>query len=605
MSTTSDSPPNTTQVQQMILLGDPAVRLFGAPKADLEINDDNVSIVSLDGQPITALTESFALKLIVRNFGQAKPDTSRIEVVRTLNDNSTIVYDSLYPVTKYSDTLVFIIKKGREQGFGNNSFRITIDPDNVVAELNKENNTATKGFAIPLNGTKNLYPVNYGLVNSLQVSLSFQTTDLLAGERDFMVELDTTNTFDSPFKKQFAIKGKVLGRLTTQLLAADTLAYYWRTKLADPLPGESIKWSQSSFTYIDNGPEGWAQVHFPQYLESETIGLVKDATSRRFNFKETVTDVEINTFGSNHPSINTDVSIKINNEEFNLTQQGFICRDNSINLIAFDKNSAVPYIGVQFKWYNRANRACGREPWVINNYVPGDMVTGDNFDMIQFVNNVQEGDSVVLFNIGDAQYSAWPMAAKIKLGELGISIAQIDGLLPGEPIVIFARKGLAPGGATIFRTSSAPSDAQELHVNKTITGRYSAGSMNSGLIGPALNWQSLTMRSSEVESVDAVNFDVVGVKLNGDEELLFSDLIAGQDLNTIDANAFPYLKIVFKVRDDLNLTASQLKNWIVAYTPVAEGLLMFNGTVEQQVLNRGRNVERRIWFCKHHRQNIF
>ena len=36
----------------MILLGDPAVRLFGAPKADLEINDDqcfcsNLSMGSL------------------------------------------------------------------------------------------------------------------------------------------------------------------------------------------------------------------------------------------------------------------------------------------------------------------------------------------------------------------------------------------------------------------------------------------------------------------------------------------------------------------------------------------------------------------------------
>ena len=258
------------------------------------------------------------------------------------------------------------------------------------------------------------------------------------------------------YKKQISVTGKVLARQIIDLLEADTLAYYWRTKIANPLPEESIEWTQSSFTYINNGPEGWAQVHFPQYLESETIGLVKDATSRKFNFKETVTSIDIKTFGSNHPSLNTDVNIKINNAEFNLTQQGFICRDNSINLIAFDKNSAVPYIGVHFKWYNRANRACGREPWVINNYVPGDMVTGDGFDIIQFVDNIQDGDSVVFFNIGDAQYSAWPLAAKIKLGELGISVAQIDGLLPGEPIVIFARKGLAPGSATFLNPQILP-----------------------------------------------------------------------------------------------------------------------------------------------------
>ena len=101
MATTPPLMENTTQVQQMVLLGDPAIKLFGAPKADLEINNDNVSLESFDGQPITAQTDSFAIKFIVRNFGQAKPDTIRVEVVRTLNDNSTIVYDSLYPVTKY------------------------------------------------------------------------------------------------------------------------------------------------------------------------------------------------------------------------------------------------------------------------------------------------------------------------------------------------------------------------------------------------------------------------------------------------------------------------------------------------------------------------
>ncbi|HKZ38730.1 MAG TPA: C25 family cysteine peptidase, partial [Chryseolinea sp.] len=515
MSTTLNSPANTSTVQQMVLLGDPAVRLFGAPKADLEINNNHVSIQSLDGQPITALTESFALKLIIRNFGQAKPDTIRIEVVRTLEDNSTILYDSLYPATKYSDTLLFIIKKGREKGFGNNAFRITVDPDNVVAELDKKNNEATIDFVIPLNGTKNLFPINYGIVNSSQVSLSFQTTDLLSGERDFIVELDTINSFDSPYKKQISVTGKVLARQVIDLLEADTLAYYWRTKIANPLPAESIEWTQSSFTYINNGPEGWGQVHFPQYLESETVGLVKDATSRKLNFKETITSIDIKTFGSKHPSLNTDVNIKIDGAEFNLTQQGFICRDNSINLVAFDKNSAVPYIGVHFKWYNRANRACGREPWVINNYVPGDMVTGNGFDLIQYVDNIQEGDSVVLFNIGDAQYSAWPSAVKIKLGELGISVAQIEGLLPGEPIVIFARKGLAPGSAAIFKSSDSPGDMQELNVNKTITGRYASGSMTSALIGPALNWQSMMTKNSQVQSGDIVSYDIIAVKLNG------------------------------------------------------------------------------------------
>lgn len=587
MSTTSASPANTTQVQQMILLGDPAVKLFGARKADLEINENNVSIESLDGQPVTALTEAFALKMIVRNFGQAKPDTIRVEVSRQLANSSVLVYDSLYPVTKYTDTLLFIINKGREQGHGTNAFTIRIDPDNLLSELTKENNTVIKNFVIPLNGTKNLYPANFAIVNTNEVSLSFQTTNLLSEERQFLLELDTIPSFDSPYKKQWTVTAKVLARQSVSLLASDTVAYYWRTKLANPSSDESTEWMQSSFTFVNDGPEGWAQVHFPQYWADETVGLVKEETSRRFKFKETVTKVDVKTFGANHPALNTDVSIKINSEEYNLTQQGFICRDNSLNLIAFDKYSATPYIGVQLKWYNRGNRACGREPWVINNYVSTDMVTGNGLDLIQYVTNIQDGDSVLLYSIGDAKFSAWPNAAKVKLGELGISLAQIDGLSPGEPVVIFARKGLAPGTATIFKSSTSPANLQELNVNKTITGRYSSGSMSSGLIGPASNWQSLKSLATEIESGDLISYDVLGVQLDGKETYLLSDVSGDQDLTTINAADFPYIKVVYKVSDEANLTAAQLKNWIVAFTPVPDGLLMFNGPVEQQVFNEG------------------
>ena len=91
---------------------------------------------------------------------------------------------------------------------------------------------------------------------------------------------------------------------------------------------------------------------------------------------------------------------------------------------------------------------------------------------------------------------------------------------------------------------------QELNVNKTITGRYSSGSMTSGLIGPALNWQSLITQNSEVKSGDIVSFDIIGVKLNGEEEMMFSDVTGDQNLTDLDASEFPYLKLVFKVTDD-------------------------------------------------------
>ncbi|MFZ6012377.1 MAG: FlgD immunoglobulin-like domain containing protein, partial [Bacteroidota bacterium] len=281
------------------------------------------------------------------------------------------------------------------------------------------------------------------------------------------------------------------------------------------------------------------------------------------------------------------VSVKIQGAEYNLTRQGFICRPNTINLIAFDRNSTVPYIGVPFQWFNRAGRSCGREPWVINSFTPTELVTGNNDDIIQYVNNIPAGDSVVLFNINDAGYASWPASAKAKLGELGISVAQIDALLPGEPVVIFARKGLAPGSAKIFRTTFSPASQQKLVVNETITGRYNSGTMKSGLIGPAQQWKNFVVDYDETEAVDTYQSDVFGVTLSGQETLLKSNLANGQDLSDISASEYPYLKLIYKTADDVNLTPVQLNQWMVLYEPVADGLLLYKGPLTQQALFEG------------------
>ncbi|HEY9048992.1 MAG TPA: C25 family cysteine peptidase [Ohtaekwangia sp.] len=584
---TGSSPISTTQVQQMILLGDPAVPLFGVSKPDLEINNNNVYLESFDGGQITALTDSFALRIIVRNFGRAQQDTMRVEVKRYLNDNSVIVYDSLYPSTLYSDTLTFIVRKGRENGSGNNRFEITVDPDSVISELRKDNNSASYELPIALNGTMNLYPTDFSIVHNKDLTLSFQTTDLLSGERDFLVEVDTVNTFDSQYKKTFTVKGTVLARQGISVLQADTLAYFWRTKLAQPKAGESDLWTESSFTYIDNGPEGWAQVHFQQYMTNATVGLVTDATARKLNFQETVTSIDVKTYGSNHPASYLDVSIKIGGAEYNLYRQGFVCRDNTINMIAFDRKSTVPYIGVPFKWYNRAGRACGREPWVINSFYFTELVTGNGDDIIAYVDNIAAGDTVVLYNIGDAYFQYWPAAAKSKLGELGISVAQINALAPGEPFVFFGRKGSAPGTAQIYKVTGTPVDQQELDVSRTITGRYTSGTMTSKLIGPAQEWKNFIAHAKDVEANDVVSYDIVGVKMNGEEVALYQGIAEDQNLSAISVSDYPYLKVVYKAEDDLSLTAAQLRNWLVVYTPVPEGLLIYKGTATQVALTEG------------------
>lgn len=581
------SPSNITQIQEMMLLGDPAVPLFGSRKPDLEITSNDISVYSLNEEPVTAQSDSFAIKIIVRNYGMARQDTIQVQIKRYLNDNTLLIYDSLFSPVKYSDTLTFIIRKGRENAGGNNTFEITLDPDDVITEIRNDNNTASIGIPIPLNGTKNLFPSKFGIVHNTSISLAFQATDVFSDERGFLIELDTVSTFDSPFKKEFTTTAQVLSKQSIQLLTKDSTAYYWRTKLKDVLPGESDEWALSSFTYIENGPEGWAQIRFQQYAENPTEGLVKDATLQALKFEASTTPVTITTYGIDHVTTNKDVSVKIDNIEYHIQSQGYTCRDNSINLIAFNKHSTAPYPGVYMTWYNRANRACGRLPWVINNYRYNEMAVGNGSDLIAYVNNVEAGDSVVLFSIGNANYTLWPVAAKTKLGELGISTTQLSTLINGEPIIIFGKKGSAPGSAKIFLASGTPAKAQPLQVDKTITGAYTTGSMTTVTIGPAQEWQSFIAHPNLTEGNDETSFDIIGIKLNGDQVLL-NTVSSNYDLTGVSASEYPYLKIKYHVSDPVNSTPAQLKHWFVLYTPVPEGLLLKNGSNEQVTIQEGQ-----------------
>src|SRR5690606_2183859 len=154
----------------------------------------------------------------------------------------------------------------------------------------------------------------------------------------------------------------------------------------------------TSFTYIDQGPDGWAQIHFPQYMKNETAGLVRDASLRELSFVESSVSLFIKNPGAGSSA---EASIKINGAEY---QYGQKCRDNTINLIAFDKNTSVPYNNLTKPVFND-QRFCGREPQVVMSYL-NNQLESTSVSIYHYLNSVGAGDQVVLFSIRNVAYSA-------------------------------------------------------------------------------------------------------------------------------------------------------------------------------------------------------
>lgn len=576
LATSALTPAHITQVQQMVLLGDPAQHMFNAQHPDYEVNDDNISLAPIN-EPISAEADSFAVEIILRNFGRVSPDDFSIRITRTMSDNTVTVYDSVFTAVAFQDTLSMIIKNKGLTGFGNNQFVVEVDAVNEIEELSETNNSAVLDAFIPLYGTKNLYPMNFSISSDQPVELMVQATDILAESRNFLLEVDTVNTFNSPFKKVNTVKGKLLAQWQVNLLdnitENDSTVYFWRSKFAFPQPGENNEWAESSFIYIKDSHKGWSQSKFPQFEDNMLYDLKWDTVKKALIFNTSHTDLLINTYGANHTARHTDVSVKLNDAEY-IIDNGRTCRDNTLNLIAFDKNTAVPYAAIPFDVYD--SRTCGRLPQLINSFTPSELESNTE-NLLTYIDKVSDGDSVVLFTIGDVQFSSWSATVRTKLEEIGASATSLAALQDGEPYILLGKKGAPPGSAQEFKAGASPEDEQPLTLDETITGVFSSGSMTSVVIGPASQWQSLhtSVSSMEKPRTDTFSFNIIGITNQGKEQALMSGETATfVDLSTINATQYPFLKLRYNVEDDVNLTPAQLRHWQVLYEGVPEGILL-------------------------------
>lgn len=586
---------SVAQVQQMVLAGDPALKLFGASLPDYSIENGAISLVSLDGKPINSLSSSFGVNIIVKNLGATNATPVKIRVIRTFADNTFKTYDSTFAPVSYIDTLTLKIKKGTGTENGNNIFTVVVDPLNAIKEISKTNNTANINAYIPSNGTVNLYPADFGIVNTQSLNLLFQSENILTPPKNYLLQVDTVDTFNSPFVKKLTLSSNNgLVKQSISLLPRDSTVYYWRSRPVSQSASDSANWTLSSFNYIVGSPEGWAQTRFEQRLKNVFGNVEVNRAQKKIDYAQIVSTIDVKSIGSTSASPFTAASIKIDGTEYNVTAQ-VPCRNNTINLVAFNKATAAPYPGISF--YNNDSRGCGLQPSVINSFLGSEVETGNGNDLLQYVDNIQPNDSVVLYSVGDPSFSTWSPAVLGKLNLLGISNQQIASLTDGEPVIILGKKGIAAGNAKVVRAFAAPPTSQDLAVSSTITGRNSSGSMSSSIIGPAKKWIKFVAHATDVEAVDHVSYSIYGVGLDGKETLLSLNLPGYNfDLSFIDPLVYPQLKIEFLMTDNVNQTAAQSRNWFVLFESVADGLLYFQGPAATQTVQEGQPFDGQFGF---------
>ncbi|MFK7954215.1 MAG: transporter, partial [Ekhidna sp.] len=213
------------------------------------------------------------------------------------------------------------------------------------------------------------------------------------------------------------------------------------------------------------------------------------------------------------------------------------------------------------------------------------------------VDNMQTEDRIVLFNMGNVNYSLWDAEVLNKLNELGISSGTIASLTDGQPVVFFGRKGDAPGTATVLSNdgSTIPVTQQALRFQDDVISKFTSGSFKSRRIGPAKEWSSFKFNVAE-EANDATNIELLGINTNGvSSSLVQRGRAETVDVTTIDPILYPQIELVFDFEDATDLTPPQLNLWELNYEYPPEGMLT---SASQEVLSiqEGQEMSRTFYF---------
>lgn len=621
----------------MALQGDPALKLNFHQAPEIVLSQERIWTTPAD---IDLSVDSFDLNIVLTNIGEAFIDTFDLSIQRFFPTGSDSLYILKVPGLLFRDTIQFKLASNHAIGVGLNDFLVQADlPFSRIVEHSDEliNNQISFSKYISSNDLIPIWPYDYAIIPSDTITCKSSTVNPFAATSQYVFEIDTTDLFNSPFKKhQYIISpgGVVEAKpyewvnssslITDPIVFTDSTVYFWRCS-----PDSSTKsWQESSFQYIPN-KWGWGQSHFFQFKNNNYTNLFYNRPDRTFDFQPTVAQIKCNTFISTPgwPAsgwAGTNWLLSGEQQEY-----GGYANRPAIHIAVIDpvtlKSWRTPGIdnGVpvysehcygQFNGYGglcpgavawRGGRSEGMFIFQLN--YPGQMSA-----LVNMLDNIIPDGYYILaysyivdtYSSPASLYGSWPASLFTSFQNLGATT-----FTPGmddDGFIFFAQKG-NPGSAqeihTVDGLSGSTGDAEELLTFETfIQGSSTTGLVKGEVVGPAFNWNSLYWKQNAQEpmTTDTTRLLVYGIDTLGNEMLKIDTLMTANDSITslnalINAIEFPLLRLNAVTVDTVTITAAQFNRWQIIYDPVPECAINpkkgFYYTIENDTLQEGDSIK--------------
>lgn len=567
-----------TFLQQLTLHGDPAVRLASFETIDLV---PDASSIRTEPTFVDTYEDDFELCFDVANIGRA--DNGEYDIlIEHVGPEGELVTDTTIrsAIPAYLQEYCIRLPLTSNKLVGKNTIKVTVDSSDEINEepapeaednnkLRSKDGTEGFEFFILNNSAIPTYPKEFDIVNDDDITLVASTYNAFGEGQKFIIQLDTTEHFDSPLMMQTErvnVKGIVEWDLNFAM--EPKTVYYWRISPDSTTTGVGHVWSESSFVYDLESRDGWNQSHYFQFLkdEYENMNLKED---RKFYFatdlKEIRIDNKIRTSG-NPPQF------QINNGFWGEAMEWK--RGPLVGVTVFDTLGRYYKNGVDG---DHGSVNFYSVPVITFNYEVAEQQS--RLELMNFLENVIPDEYYVcIYTIfkdknSDFKVEEWAQDSLIYNGknifnvleaEGSIEVRTMDEMQQALPYGFIYQKGVSPLSEGI-----ADSLEGSVVVTELIPGFWFEGSFKSDLIGPAQSWDEVewSLVGSTLMSVDTAYLNVYGYNASQGGEALLFEKVSDQnlDLSIIDAQQYPYIRLEYYANDFLDVSPAQVEKIRVYY----------------------------------------
>ncbi|MEO6905338.1 MAG: C25 family cysteine peptidase, partial [Ginsengibacter sp.] len=573
-------------LEELALNGDPALVVNPHAKPDYVVEDQEVKI---SPQFISVSEMNFKLNATIYNIGRAINDSITVEVKRTYPNGSTdVLLRKRIKAIYYSDSISLVIPIISTRDKGINKLTVTIDADNEVDELSESNNSITKEFFIYEDEAKPVYPIDFAIINVANQKLYASTSNAISVANDYVIEMDTTNLFNSSFKITRTVRqagGAV--EFDPGISYTDNTVYYWRVALK---PASNVAsdyhWNYASFIYLSTSSPGVNQSHYYQHLASDTQNIKLDSASRTWNFSSVLNYIEVrNAIYPTGGATASDSYSGVNGFEF---AKGICNGSNNIIFNVVDPVTLKPWYNIPGAPLSGSENVCSADRYANFAYLTNDQ--NSRRAAVRFLDSIPNNFIVTVRNVSgpnDSQ-NIYANTWRSDTTAFGSGNSLYDKLKSQGFVLIdsfnrprafsFVYQKNNPGFIPLFNFTKGISD--QVVIDKNFTTPDTLGFITSPKFGPAVKWKEMHWRgkSLETNSPDNPTVQIIGIDSLGNATTLFNVNKSQQDvdISTVSAVKYPYIQLKMRNVDSVKFTPYQLLYWRLNYQMPPEGALTPN-----------------------------